>query len=102
LRFNSTSIATAASSLDVSSDSNFSRCSIASFFCAAESSLHAWCRTVFDLSRSAKLEKVKSHIQSAGNVKISWIGVEPEALRNCVEEAMIRKHSESNWNRENA
>ncbi len=49
----------------------------------------------------AKLNKVIEHIQRDGKIKLSWVGIDPESLRNYVEEELIRKHEESNWNREN-
>lgn len=50
----------------------------------------------------AKLEKVKSHVKSGGSVKISWVSIEPESLRNWAEEELISLHPEADWNRENA
>ena len=50
----------------------------------------------------AKLEAVKSHVQSGGSVKISWVSIEPESLRNWAEEELISSRPEANWNRENA
>ena len=50
----------------------------------------------------AKLEKVKSHVKSGGSVKISWVPIEPEALRNWAEEELISLHPGADWNRENA
>ncbi|MDX8407490.1 MAG: hypothetical protein R8L58_03810 [Mariprofundaceae bacterium] len=50
----------------------------------------------------AKLEKVKSHVKSGGSVKISWVLIEPESLRNWAEEELISSHPEADWNRENA
>jgi len=52
-------------------------------------------------STGAKLENVRSNIQSGGKVKISWLGIEPESLRNYVEEELIKRHEEADWNREN-
>lgn len=50
----------------------------------------------------AKLKHVTDHVLSGGSVKISWIKIEPESLRNYVEEELIHKHHEADWNRENA
>ena len=50
----------------------------------------------------AKLEKVKLHVKSGGSVKISWVLIEPESLRNWAEEELIILHPEADWNRENA
>lgn len=50
----------------------------------------------------AKLEKVKLHVKSGGSVKISWVSIEPESLRNWAEEELISSHAEADWNRENA
>jgi len=50
----------------------------------------------------AKLNNIISHIQSRGSVKLSWVKIEPESLRNYVEEELIKRHKEANWNRENA
>lgn len=50
----------------------------------------------------AKLEKVKSHVKSGGSVKISWVSIEPESLRNWAEEELISSHTGADWNRENA
>jgi hypothetical protein len=49
----------------------------------------------------AKLQNIAANIRSGGQVKISWLGVEPESLRNYVEEELIRRHQEADWNREN-
>lgn len=49
----------------------------------------------------AKLKEIVSHIQSGGKVKISWVKIEPESLRNYIEEELILRHSEADWNREN-
>jgi hypothetical protein len=50
----------------------------------------------------AKLWKIISHVQAGGSVKISWVSIEPESLRNYIEEELIHRHKEANWNRENA
>lgn len=50
----------------------------------------------------AKLDNIVKHVQSGGLVKVSWIQIEPESLRNYIEEELISRHRESDWNRENA
>ncbi len=50
----------------------------------------------------SKLERIMAHVQSGGLVKISWLKIEPESLRNYVEEELINRHKEADWNRENA
>lgn len=50
----------------------------------------------------AKLEAVMSHVKAGGTIKISWVTVEPESLRNWAEEELISAHPEADWNRENA
>ena len=37
----------------------------------------------------AKLKHVMDHVLSGGSVKISWITIEPESLRNYIEEELI-------------
>lgn len=49
----------------------------------------------------AKLDKVINHVMAGGKIKIAWIGIEPESMRSCVEEELIKKHPEADWNREN-
>ena len=55
-----------------------------------------------DPGTGAKLEAVISQVKSGGSVKISWVTVEPESLRNWAEEELISAHPEADWNRENA
>jgi hypothetical protein len=50
----------------------------------------------------AKFQNVKTHVLSGGQVKISWLEIEPESLRNHLEEELINKHKEADWNRQNA
>lgn len=50
----------------------------------------------------AKLEQVISHVKSGGSVKVSWVTIDPETLRNWAEEELIVSHPEADWNRENA
>lgn len=52
-----------------------------------------------DYRTGAKLEKVMKHIQSGGSIKISWIPINPESLRHYVEEELIKKHPEADWNK---
>ena len=49
----------------------------------------------------AKLTEIVAHIQAGGKVRISWAGIEPESLRNYIEEELINRHKEADWNREN-
>lgn len=42
----------------------------------------------------AKLSKVIDHIQSDGNIKISWISIDPMSLRHYIEEELIDKYKE--------
>jgi len=53
-------------------------------------------------STGAKLQNVVSHILGGGSVKISWVSVQPESLRNYIEEELISRHKEADRNRENA
>ena len=50
----------------------------------------------------AKLKDIEEHVLSGGAVKISWLKIEPESLRNYIEEELINRHQEADWNRENA
>lgn len=54
-----------------------------------------------DERTGAKLQEVMSHVKAGGKVKISWVKIEPESLRNYVEEELILRHGEADWNREN-
>lgn len=49
----------------------------------------------------AKLNEIKSHVLAGGTVKIAWVKIHPESLRNYIEEELIQKHKEADWNREN-
>ena len=49
----------------------------------------------------AKLNKVIDHVQAGGKIKITWVSIVPESMRNCVEEELIQKHPEATWNRKN-
>ena len=46
----------------------------------------------------AMLDKIKVHVGSGGFVGVSWASIEPEALRHYVEERLIERHPESDWN----
>ncbi|SJZ93784.1 GIY-YIG catalytic domain-containing protein [Trichlorobacter thiogenes] len=50
----------------------------------------------------AKLQDVTEHVLLGGQVKISWIEIQPESLRNYIEEELIHRHKDADWNRENA
>ncbi len=47
------------------------------------------------------LDKVKEVVKAGGAISISWVKVEPESLRNYLEEELIKRHPEAYWNREN-
>lgn len=55
-----------------------------------------------DKNTGAKLDKIMAHARSGGLVKIAWIKIEPESLRNYMEEELINRHEEADWNRENS
>lgn len=55
-----------------------------------------------DERTGAKLDNVVAHVQSGGSVRLSWVRIEPESLRNYVEEELINRHREADWNRENS
>ena len=47
----------------------------------------------------SKLEKVKSHIREKGEIKISWIEINPISLRHYIEEELIKRHkTDLTWN----
>ncbi|MGX9567210.1 hypothetical protein [Pseudomonas sp. CFBP 5748] len=50
----------------------------------------------------SKLSSVIQHVESGGSIKISWLTIKPESLRNYLEEELIQKNKSANWNRENA
>jgi len=50
----------------------------------------------------AKLKEVEEHIKAGGKLAISWVEIEPESLRNYIEEELIRRYPDASWNRENA
>jgi hypothetical protein len=50
----------------------------------------------------SKLAQVAEHCCSGtGSVQVAWVSVEPESLRNYLEEELIAAHPEADWNREN-
>ena len=49
----------------------------------------------------SKLAEVLAHATGGGTVEIAWIEVHPESLRNYLEEELIIRHPEADWNREN-
>jgi hypothetical protein len=49
----------------------------------------------------SKLAQVIAHACDGGTVEIAWIEVHPESLRNYLEEELILRHPEADWNREN-
>lgn len=47
----------------------------------------------------AKLDGVKRVVKSGGSIKISFISIEPESLRHCIEELLIKKYKNKlEWN----
>lgn len=50
----------------------------------------------------AKLKEVEAHVRAGGKLAISWVEVEPESLRNYIEEELICRYPGATWNRENA
>ncbi|HCN46790.1 MAG TPA: hypothetical protein DIT18_14965 [Pseudomonas sp.] len=50
----------------------------------------------------SKLQQIISHVSAGGYVKVSWVRIEPESLRNYLEEELINRHRCADWNRENA
>lgn len=55
-----------------------------------------------DERTGAKLKEVERHIKAGGKLAISWVEIEPESLRNYIEEELIRRYPGASWNRENA
>lgn len=49
----------------------------------------------------SKLAQVVAHTCEGGTVEIAWVEVRPESLRNYLEEELILRHPEADWNREN-
>lgn len=49
----------------------------------------------------SKLSNIIAHTCCGGTVAIGWVGVSPESLRNYIEEELILRHPEADWNREN-
>jgi hypothetical protein len=54
-----------------------------------------------DDKTGSKLAEVIKHVGSGGAVWIAWVGVQTESLRNYLEEELINRHPEADWNREN-
>ncbi|EPE6797862.1 hypothetical protein ACSKZ4_004574 [Vibrio alginolyticus] len=50
----------------------------------------------------AKLESVKDLVRRGHTIKIAYLPIEPESLRNYVEEELIFLNKSAEWNRENA
>ena len=50
----------------------------------------------------AKLEPVKDLVRRGHTIKIAYLPIEPESLRNYVEEELIFLNKSTEWNRENA
>ena len=48
----------------------------------------------------AKLREIMAHVRAGGRVRVSWISIEPESLRHYVEEELIKKHPEADWNKQ--
>lgn len=49
----------------------------------------------------SKLAQVIAHACDGGALEIAWVKVHPESLRNYLEEELILRHPEADWNREN-
>jgi len=49
----------------------------------------------------SKLARMVAHACNGGSVEIAWISVWPESLRNYLEEELILRHPEADWNNEN-
>lgn len=47
----------------------------------------------------AKLEPIQAHVRAGGSVKVAWVTVSPESLRNYLEEELIGRHQGMLWNR---
>jgi hypothetical protein len=50
----------------------------------------------------ATLDKVKVHVKSGGSIKIAWVRVDRESLRNALEEELIHRQQQqrnADWNR---
>lgn len=50
----------------------------------------------------AKLDNVKESVLRGCKLKVSFISVTPESLRNYVEEELINRNPNATWNRENS
>jgi hypothetical protein len=47
------------------------------------------------------LAQLVAHACGGGTVEIPWVEVHPESLRNYLEEEMIIRYPQADWNREN-
>lgn len=47
----------------------------------------------------AHLAAVQALVRAGGSVQVAWVPVNPESLRNYLEEELIRKHQATLWNR---
>ena len=47
----------------------------------------------------AKLTHIQDHVRRGGSVQVAWVRVDPESLRNYLEEELIAKHQATLWNR---
>lgn len=46
----------------------------------------------------SKLDRVVAHVRDGGAVLIAWVEVDPESIRNYLEEELIDRHREADWN----
>jgi hypothetical protein len=54
-----------------------------------------------DERTGSKLAQIVAHACGGGTVEIAWVEIQPESLRNYLEEELILRHPEADWNREN-
>ncbi len=54
-----------------------------------------------DERTGSKLSQVVALACGGGTVEIAWVDIQPESLRNYLEEELILRHPEADWNREN-
>lgn len=47
----------------------------------------------------SKLAQVVAHACEGGTLEIAWVSVWPESLRNYLEEELIDRHPEADWNK---
>ncbi len=45
----------------------------------------------------SKLSHVVAHVRDGGAVLIAWVEVDPESIRNYLEEELIHRHPEADW-----